>query len=127
MRKNLNQTIGVILILLIVKSNALAQSPKTAIKLAPGITTPISYPNNTNPQRMTPCDNADVRIFPSARPQSEIHLSINKQNPQVLLLSANTFPQFNSWQDAYRNKRARRPSPGRRPERKAEGESGNGR
>jgi hypothetical protein len=89
------------LILLVVKSNALAQSPKTAIKLAQGITTPISYPNNINPQRMTPCDNADVRIFPSARPQSEIHLSINKQNPQALLLSANTFPQFNSWQGAY--------------------------
>ncbi len=101
MRKYLNQTIGILLMLLIIKSNALAQSPKTAIKLAPGITTPISYPNNINPQRMTPCDNADVRIFPSDRPQSEIHLSINKQNPQVLLLSANTFPQFNSWQGAY--------------------------
>lgn len=84
MRKNFNHTIFILLLLLVVKSKTLGQSPSTVIKLAPGISTPISYPNNINPQRMTPCDNADVRIFPSARPQSEIHLSVNKQNPQVL-------------------------------------------
>lgn len=80
-----------------------AQTPKTKtiINLAPGINAPITYPNNVNPNRITLCDNADVRIFPSARPQSEVHLSINKQNPQVLLLSANTFPVVNSWQGAY--------------------------
>jgi hypothetical protein len=45
----------------------------------------------------------DVRVFPSALPQSEIHISINKQNPQVLLLSGQAFPVApnNSWQGAY--------------------------
>lgn len=42
----------------------------------------------------------DVLVFPSANPQSEIHLSINKVNPNVLLLSSNTFPAANSWQGA---------------------------
>lgn len=103
MKKNLTKTMLALLLILGLKSISLAQEPKakTVINLAPGITAPISYPNNVNPNRITPCDNGDVRISPSARPQSEIHLSINKQNPQVLLLSANTFPNFNSWQGAY--------------------------
>lgn len=33
----------------------------------------------------------EVRIFPSSNPQSEIHLSVNKVNPQLLLLSSNTY------------------------------------
>lgn len=98
MRKDLFKTILVVVLTQASILNSLAQTPKakTIINLAPGITAPISYPNNGNPNRITPCDNTDVRIFPSTRPQSEIHLSINKQNPQVLLLSAQTFPVFNS-------------------------------
>lgn len=82
---------------------SLSQKPKskTIITLAPGITAPINYPNNFSPNRVTPCDNPDVRVFPSNLPQSEVHISINKTNPQVLLLSANTFPRFNSEQGAY--------------------------
>lgn len=55
-------------------------------------TKPIQYQNQLNPNVLTSCDAPDIRIFPSTEPQSEIHISINKQNPQVLLLSSNTYP-----------------------------------
>lgn len=35
-------------------------------------------------------DNVDIHILPSANPQSEIHASINKTNPQNILISSNT-------------------------------------
>ncbi len=34
-------------------------------------------------------DNADIRIFPSNNPQSEVHISINKAIPQNILVSSN--------------------------------------
>lgn len=36
-------------------------------------------------------DGADIRIFPSANPQSEVHISVNKSNPNNILASANTY------------------------------------
>ncbi len=77
---------------------------KTAVHLAPGVTHPIGIDTTTtapNPPMIASCDGNDVRIFPSPNPQSEVHLSINKVNPNVLLLSSNTFPVANSWQGAY--------------------------
>src|SRR5262249_40206389 len=35
-------------------------------------------------------DTKDIRVFPSPNIQSEVHISINKQNPDNLLASANT-------------------------------------
>lgn len=89
------------LLITLIQSKSQTISPYSIPILSPGITTPISYPNNPVILTPTVCDNPDVRIFPSPNPQSEIHISINKQNPQVLLLSANTFPTFNSQQGTY--------------------------
>ena len=36
-------------------------------------------------------DNSDIRIFPSPVWQSEVHISINRANPNILLASANTY------------------------------------
>ena len=82
---------------------AQSDSNKTVIKLASGITKPNGKDTtkNVNTEALTSCDGNDVRVFSSPNPQSEIHLSINKANPNVLLLSSNTFPVANSWQGAY--------------------------
>lgn len=69
--------------------------------LAPGVKAPIGKNNIPQPQNMTTCDETDVRVFPSPNPQSEVNLSINKQSPEVILLSSNTFPTNNSGQGAY--------------------------
>lgn len=80
--------------------NAQTINPKKSIvNLGNGVTSPIGL--NTNSTNVTTfsintCDGNDVRIFPSTLPQSEVHISINKQNPNVLLLSATTFPTSNS-------------------------------
>lgn len=37
-------------------------------------------------------DHNDVQIFLSANEQSEVHISINMQNPNILVASANTQP-----------------------------------
>jgi len=37
-------------------------------------------------------DHNDVQIFASANEQSEVHISINMQNPNILVASANTYP-----------------------------------
>ena len=94
-------TITAFLLILLIQSKSQTLNSNSLPNLAPGITSPISYPNNPIILTPTGCDNPDVRIFPSSNPQSEVHLSVNKQNPQVLLLSANTFPVFNSEQGAY--------------------------
>jgi hypothetical protein len=75
----------------------------TAPQLAPGVTSPIGKDTSRGVtiQLVAACDGNDVRVFPSAIPQTEIHLSINKLNPNVLLLSSNTFPVTNCWQGAY--------------------------
>ena len=94
-----------LLMMLLCGLRTLAQdsSLKTAVHLAPGVTHPIGKDTTSgaNPQMITSCDGNDIRIFPSPNPQSEIHLSINKVNPNVLLLSSQTFPVANSWQGAY--------------------------
>lgn len=36
-------------------------------------------------------DGSDIRIFPSANPQSEVHLSIDQTNPNNIIASANTY------------------------------------
>lgn len=56
---------------------------------------------NVIPNSPGVCDYTDVRIFPSANPQSEIHLSINKRNPSVLLLSSQAYFTNNSVQGTY--------------------------
>ena len=104
MKKNLSSlALGLLSILMM---NHFAYSQASVVYLASGATAPTDVKSSTNAARVasaTPsaCDALDIRIFPSALPQSEIHLSINKQNPQVLLLSANTFPVTNSSQGAY--------------------------
>lgn len=90
-----------LLIGILMQSKAQTTEANSVPKLARGITAPILYPNNPIILTATACDNPDVRVLPSPNPQSEVHLSINKLNPQVLLLSANTFPAFNSQQGAY--------------------------
>ena len=102
MRNILARAIVGFFVLSFINQNGIAQNDTTSLtRRAPGITKPISYPENENIYTITPCDNPDVRIFPSARAQSEVHISINKQNPQVVLVSANTWPVFNSQQGAY--------------------------
>ena len=56
---------------------------------------------NNSVQKLITCDGNDVRVFPSGNAQSEIHISINKINPQVLLLSSNGTFINNSVQGAY--------------------------
>jgi Secretion system C-terminal sorting domain len=70
----------------------LTDAQKTPPVLAPGVTAPIGQNTNNGTGRLIPCDYADVRVFPSPNPQSEVHISINKTNPNVMLLSSNTFP-----------------------------------
>lgn len=108
MKKLYSKTISTItvIIMLLFGSQTFAQDStlKTAIYLAPGVTHPIGKNLKTkgiNPEMRTICDGNDIRIFPSPNPQSEIHLSINKSDPNVLLLSSQTFPVANSWQGAY--------------------------
>ncbi|HWZ36082.1 MAG TPA: T9SS type A sorting domain-containing protein [Mucilaginibacter sp.] len=36
-------------------------------------------------------DQNDIAVFPSGNDQSEIHISINRQNPNILVLSCNTY------------------------------------
>jgi len=43
----------------------------------------------------------EVQVLPSSNPQSEIHLSINKTSPNVILLSSNTVQIGNCIQGAY--------------------------
>jgi hypothetical protein len=43
----------------------------------------------------------EVRVFPSSHAQSEIHLSINKTNPQVLLLSSQNYIPNVTYQGAF--------------------------
>jgi hypothetical protein len=43
----------------------------------------------------------EVRVFPSANPQSEIHLSVNKTSPQVLLLATQTYIPNVTYQGAF--------------------------
>ncbi len=48
------------------------------------------------------CDEADVRVFPSANPQSEVHISLNKINSTTILVSSQTnFGLGNSLQGHY--------------------------
>jgi hypothetical protein len=51
--------------------------------------TKANKPSNIAPY--TVIDNNDIRIWPSAHVQAEVHISISKSNPNVLLASANTY------------------------------------
>ena len=75
--------------------------PRTAVMPASTSSPSIQKEENAVPNSPVVCDYNDVRIFPSTNPQSEIHLSINKRNPQVLLLSSQTNFINNSVQGAY--------------------------
>lgn len=44
-------------------------------------------------------DAADIRIFPSANPQSEVHLSIDRTNSDNIVVSANTYTSI--WEQGY--------------------------
>src|SRR4051812_12906022 len=49
-----------------------------------------SVATHANPSTSGITDGKDVRVFPSPNIQSEVHISINKNNPDNLLASANT-------------------------------------
>lgn len=93
-----------VIILLMLPTIALCQpknkidSSKTAVYLAPGANAALT---KTTVRPYTASISSNIQVFPSSNPQSEIHISINKTNPQILLLSSNTFPVTNSWQGAY--------------------------
>lgn len=93
--KNL-QAFLFVLICFSLSSFAQNQTARLTIEQIPG----YSYPKNINqtvqtspavqsPATLTP-DATDIRIFPSSNPQSEVHASINKANPQIILFSSNT-------------------------------------
>ncbi|MBS1576924.1 MAG: hypothetical protein JST09_16630 [Bacteroidetes bacterium] len=71
------------------KKTAVVQSPNTGIPLSGNTVTPYTLISS------------EVRVFPSSNPQSEIHISINKTNPQALLLSSNTTQIGSCIQGAY--------------------------
>lgn len=79
------------------------QSPqngqKTAVSLAPGVTRPVGA--NTKVTPFSAVISRNTLVASSVHPQSEVNISINKTNPQVLLLSSQTFPVTNSWQGAW--------------------------
>ena len=67
-----------------------SELPKVVSKFNPTI---ASKPNSTySPDGVTKItDGQDVRVFPSANVQAEVHISINKLNPNNLVASANTY------------------------------------
>lgn len=71
------------------------------IKTKPGVQVYKTDAKDIQPEILSLCEIADIRVFPSNIPQSEVHISINKLNNQSLLLSSNTFPIGNSIQGAY--------------------------
>ena len=106
MEKIFNITCFLIILTVFFNPSSIAQTlnpKKSVLYLANGVTSPVGQnsPSDATTFSTTTCDGNDVRILPSPLPQSEVHISINKQNANVLLLSANTFPTSNSWQGAY--------------------------
>ncbi len=94
--------IGILILsFLIVTQNGLyaqnADDKKLQVIEVPG----YQYPTTVNPsvttnpaQQLTGVlinDATDIRVFPSSNPQSEIHTSISKANPQNILISAQTY------------------------------------
>jgi len=53
------------------------------------IKTTAVKPSAVTPSVVT--DNNDIRIFPSSNVQAEVHISINRSNPNIILASANTY------------------------------------
>ena len=49
-----------------------------------------------NSKSLSAIDGTDVRILPSANPQSEVHISIDKTNPNNVIASANTYNNITS-------------------------------
>lgn len=72
--------------------------PKTNFIFNPTIQTTPSTPTSPN-GIYTITDGQDIRVFPSANVQAEVHISINKQNPNNLVASANTY--LNTYNQGY--------------------------
>lgn len=70
-----------------VDSVNLIRSIMTATYLSPSAP---KLTQNTIVQNPDALVSKEIPIYPSTNPQSEIHISINKTNPRVLLLSSNT-------------------------------------
>ncbi|MEO6837640.1 MAG: hypothetical protein ABI185_04590 [Ginsengibacter sp.] len=67
-----------------------SQLPEMNLKFNP--TVPTKPNTSTNPNGVyTITDGQDVRVFPSANVQAEVHISVNKLNPNNLVASANTY------------------------------------
>lgn len=62
--------------------------PKTDFKFNTTIKTTANKPSD--PSNLI-TDGQDVRVFPSANVQAEVHISVNKQNPNNLIASCNTY------------------------------------
>lgn len=52
-----------------------------------------------NPSTVSATDNSDIRVYPSSHSQSEVHISLDINNPDNLLISANTYT--NTYQQGY--------------------------
>jgi len=64
------------------------KTQKTAANFTPKFNSSIATKANVSVS--TVIDTKDIRIFPSPNIQSEVHISINKRNPDNLIASANT-------------------------------------
>lgn len=53
------------------------------------LTTPATNYSTLN--SIVVADSTDIRVFPSANSQSEVHISISRHNPANLIISANTY------------------------------------
>lgn len=58
-----------------------------------------SLSTTANPSTASASDATDIRVFPSANIQAEVHLSLDRNNPDNLLMSANTYTS--TWQQGY--------------------------
>ncbi|MCL4512131.1 MAG: hypothetical protein M1470_13910, partial [Bacteroidetes bacterium] len=72
------------------------QTARSTVERDPGYSYPasISRTIQTSPAAQAAAtltaDVSDIRVFPSSNPQSEVHASISKVNPNVILFSSNT-------------------------------------
>lgn len=74
--------------------------PKTNFIFNPDIQTTPNIPASPNGVNAI-TDGQDVRIFPSANVQAEVHISINKLNPNNLVASANTYLPTTTYNQGY--------------------------
>ena len=74
--------------------------PKTNFIFNPDVQATPNSPTSPNGIN-TITDGQDVRIFPSANVQAEVHISINKLNPNNLVASANTYLPKTTYNQGY--------------------------